>query len=59
LAKKNCSKEDLSKKLNIGSGGGLTEYLKTLEKADFVKIFTPVSPSIRQDVKTKKKCFVG
>jgi len=54
LAKKNCSKEELSKKLNIGSGGGLTEYLKTLEKADFVKIFTPVSPSIRQDVKTKK-----
>jgi AAA+ ATPase superfamily predicted ATPase len=54
LARKNCSKEELSQKLNLGSGGGLTDYLKTLEKANFVKIFSPVSPLIRQDVKTKK-----
>jgi len=54
LAQKSCTKEEISKKLKISSGGGLTEYIKTLEKADFVKTFTPVSPLSRNDKKTKR-----
>lgn len=41
LAKQSCSKEVLAKKINIASGGGLTSYLRNLEQADFIKIFSP------------------
>jgi len=54
LAHSGYSKKELSDKLKIGSGGGLTDYLKTLEQADFVKIFTPVTPLKKQKGKTKK-----
>ena len=41
LAHRSCSKEELSQNLGISSGGGLTDYIKTLERADFIKTFTP------------------
>ena len=42
LAKGSMSREELAKKLKMKSGGGLSDYLETLEQADFVRVNSPV-----------------
>lgn len=53
LADKSYSKEDLSKRIGIPSGGGLTGYLNTLENAGFTKTFTP-GTILGKGAKTRK-----
>jgi uncharacterized protein len=53
LAKKSFSKQALAQVLHKSSGGGLSEYIKNLESADFVKTFTPHSLT-GQGSKTKR-----
>jgi len=53
LAERSCAKEELSQRLGMASGGGLTGYINNLEQADFVKIFTPKSVLGKGD-KTRK-----
>ncbi|MBI5139139.1 hypothetical protein HZA26_00810 [Candidatus Nomurabacteria bacterium] len=36
------SKEAISRSLHLSSGGGLTNYLKNLEQADFIKLFPSI-----------------
>lgn len=43
LAGASCPKEELGRRLSLPSGGGLTGYLDTLERADFIRTFTPHS----------------
>ena len=53
LAERSCAKEELAQRLGITSGGGLSGYIKHLEQADFVKVFTPKSVLGKGD-KTRK-----
>ncbi len=53
LAQQSGSKEDLSRRTGIRSGGGLTGYLNTLEQAEFVKTFVPV-PILGKRRKTRR-----
>ncbi len=54
LALKSCSKEEISRRLHIPSGGGLSGYLHTLEQADFIKTFAPKIIPGKNGEKTKK-----
>lgn len=53
LAKGSISREDLSRRLGIASGGGLSGYLEALEQADFVRIFSPTA-AFGRGQKTRK-----
>ncbi len=43
LARGGCSREQLANRLKKTSGGGLHSYVEALERADFVKTFSPIS----------------
>ncbi|MEE8398504.1 MAG: ATP-binding protein [Desulfobacterales bacterium] len=53
LAERSCAKEELAQRLGMASGGGLSGYISNLERADFVKVFTPKSVLGKGD-KTRK-----
>ena len=53
LAEKSCSNEELVKHLRMSPGGGLSSYLRALEQASFIKLFTPNS-FMKTGEKTRK-----
>lgn len=54
LGEKSASKEELARKLNVEAGGGFTEYLINLERADFIKHFHPISLFGGKKIRTGK-----
>lgn len=48
------SKEEISRLLHFSSGGGLTNYLKSLEEADFIKLFPSIQIRNRTASRTRK-----
>ena len=47
LKKGICSLNEISKKLNISSGGGLKQYLENLEQAEIIRSFVPFDKGIK------------
>jgi len=43
LAAQSGSKEALARRLKVKPGGGFSTYIQNLERADFVKVFSPLS----------------
>ena len=53
LSKSNLSLEEISKKLNLKSGGSMKGYLENLEMADFIKSYKPFAINKTKEIKYK------
>lgn len=56
LSRKSLSKEQIAKEFNQGPGGSLTGTLENLERAQFIKSFSPID--FDKSIKTKTKRYV-
>ncbi|MFZ4404625.1 MAG: AAA family ATPase [Pseudobdellovibrionaceae bacterium] len=56
LSAKSLSKEQIAKSLGHGSGGSLTTTLENLERAQFIKSFSPMD--FEETIKSKTKRYV-
>ncbi len=53
LSKNNLYFSEIAKKLNTSAGGGLKEYIRNLERSDFVRTYLPVGSTSQKEKKYK------